>query len=781
MKLTKRLFLLGLCTLVTTACQRSDDTGFAPDSTEAPGIDFLMFPNPQASLGAADYDVVITNNTGSAFNYTLTITQTDGTTQTATNSLNGGANTTVSYEQKQAGGVTISLNSGGVNATVELRNGGTTSSVTSATGANPSIALPRFRIDQTAYTNAYYAAIDPNGDRDTLAKFKANNGFSGNCNPNGAIEFEVKFRDVHDLGYGRHMCVRGDPNTVVNGATVLSTPVAVWVENFQVSAIPGQHYERLNLEALIADDRRWHVGTNAIEYAPANPTAVESASNPRIVKFYTFNPDGTRRTLVNLDGRGAKAMPVPCISCHGGHALPLTASGLFPAIRTSPRGETFARMQPLNVDTLDFSSDYPYRRTDQEASFRNINRLVLCSYPLVGAAGLGGEDDCRAASVNLQWGGTAATMIKSWYGGTGNNGLPNTTASDTFVPTEWQDGQTDSTVFPNVAVPTGATDLYRTVVAPNCRVCHLLRGNQNEHDINFASYGKFADPTVSHTTYPAVGSRANSYNPRIKHHVFDKGNMPLALLKWEQFWESSAPATLASWITGAMSGGSVLQPTRPVAIPGPDRTIVTNVAIKLSAAESVNATSYRWRVTSSNSANTILTNANTIRPTFTATSNGVYTVELIVSNGTTDSAPATLTIGAVASLTDGASLVTVTDPANIRFSHIRTILQDMTVNYFCASCHDNTNPSGPPVYYTTYDRVGDGNAASAANLHQFYLDIRARINFTDIESSRILFRPSGHHHPGALITNFDTSVTPGSSGRGAYDIFLNWILNGAPE
>ena len=85
------------------------------------------------------------------------------------------------------------------------------------------------------------------------------------------------------------------------------------------------------------------------------------------------------------------------------------------------------------------------------------------------------------------------------------------------------------------------------------------------------------------------------------------------------------------------------------------------------------------------------------------------------------------------------------------------------------------------MYYSPYDRVGDGNPASAANDHQFYLDVRARINFTDVESSRLLFRPSGHHHPGDLIANFDTSVTPGNAGRGAYDIFLNWILNGAPE
>ncbi len=794
MRSVRFLLLLGFCGVAIFGCGRGDSDGFT-QSNDAGSVDFLMFPNPQASLGAVDYDIVITNGSGSSFTYTLTIAQTDGTTDTATGTLANAASTTVNYTQKYAGGVTITLNSGGGSATLRLCVHNTTCTgaslnLANTTGANPSITLPRHQIDQAAYTVAYYAAIDPLNDRDTLTKFKTTNGFGSSCSPNGTSEFEVKFRDVRDLGYGRHLCVRGDASTVVNGTTVFSTQVAAWVENFQVTAVPSQHYERLNLEAVIADDRRWHVGTNAIEYGPADPTALVSLANPRIVKFYTFNPDGTRRTLVDLDGRGAKAMPIPCISCHGGHALPLTAAGLFPRIRTAPRGETFARMQPLNVDTLDFSDASPYRRTDQEATFRNINKLVLCTFPLVGAAGAGGEDDCRAASVNSEWGGSAAAMVKSWYGGTGANGLPNATASDTYVPTEWQDAQTDGTVFPNVAVPTGATSLYQSVVAPNCRVCHLLRGNQNEHGINFAGYGKFGDATASHIDPPSVGSTAHSYNHSIKHHVFDKGNMPLALLKWELFWESTAPAALATWITGAISGGSVLLPTRPVAIPGPNRTIVTNVAVKLSAAESVNATSYAWSVTSGNFANTTLTNANTIRPTFTATANGVYTVQLIVSNGTTDSAPATFTIGAVASLTDGASVVTVADPGNIRFSHIKAILQDGTT-YFCAlACHYDSsggvpNASGPPVYYTSYDRNGDGTNDSglpnSLDDHQFYLDIRARINFTDVESSRILFRPSGHHHPGTLIVNFDTSITPGSAGRGAYDIFLNWILNGAPE
>ena len=762
-----------LILMLLAGCTRNDETG-EDTSAIAPGVDFLMFPNPQASLGVGDYSVQFTNTTfpTNPTPYTLTVTYTDGTVETYTGSWTGPIEAkTQAIEVKRAGGATISLNSGGASSTLFLRVTGAATSIASTSGVNPSITLPRFQIDQTAYADAYYAVVDQPGAKTTLADFKSANSFNGtNCQPTNTVtveEYEVKFRDVHDLGYGRHMCVHRNKTT---------GDIAVWVENFQVSAT-SQHYGPLNLEALINDDRRWHVGTNAIEYIPFNPAIpFDATTNPRYVKFYTFNPDGTRRTLVDLDGRGAKAMPVPCISCHGGKGLPLTAAGLFPTIAAFPRADTLAQMQPLNVDTLDFSTKSPWTRAEQEASLKAINKIVLCSYPLPVASALP-EDACRSASVGAaQWQGTTAEMVKAWYGG---DGMLNPTASDTYVPIGWKEPAAGGTA------PAGATNLYQTVVAPNCRVCHALRGNANSpgaSDIDFTEYRKF----IGTATYEgfAVGPAGGGHYNRILHHVFDKGNMPLALLKWEQFWDSTAPMTLATFVPGALSGGNALRPNRPVAIPGPDRTIITGVATKLSAADSVNATSYSWRVTSQSPAGPAptLTNANTIRPTFTANANGVYTLELIVSDGTSNSSPATLTIGAVASLTDGAGFVTIADPAAIRFSHIRTILQENTTTYFCASCHTNTaGNNGPPVFYNDYDRVGDGNPTSAANVHQFYLDMRARLNFTDVEASFLLRRPSGHHHPGGLIPNFDSNITPGSAGRGAYDIFLNWILNGAPE
>jgi mono/diheme cytochrome c family protein len=791
------LLILGGIALLS-GCAREDDAGFSETST--PSNDFLLYPNSHAGVGVGDYRIDIFKNSappsGQAYPipYSVTVTHTNGTTQVLSGTWTTDSQFNIlSFEVTSPGGITLSMNSGGfstfmglylVNATQYLAVVGSPPPTINTTplpmAVNPSISLPRFQIDQAAYANAYYAVVDPTNQKLTLANWKSQNGFSGaNCNPvvsGTAVEYEIRIHDQHDLGYGRHMCARRN---------ILTGDVAVWVENFQVKAIPGQDYGQLNLEAVVNGDYRWHIGTNAIEYS-----ATPSSGGVKFVKFYTFNPDGTRRTLVDLDGKGAKAMPVPCVSCHGGTAWPLQTvwnagtsmtEVAFPRIVGFPRADVRAQMQPLDVGGFGFSPVAGYRQQDQEASLKGINQIVLCTYPLAfGVPANGAEDGCRvAATLGAQWQSGAAEMIKAWYGG---NGMPGN-FSDTYVPTGWTNGQTAPVSGETVPSTPDATNLYRTVVARNCRVCHVLRGNANgtgATDIDFLEFQKFIGG-AGPTPYPGYASR-------IKYHVFERGNMPLALLKYEQFWESGAPMTLAALIAGALdSNGNVLTPTRPVAKPGPDRTIVRGVATKLSAADSVNATSYLWEIVTSPVGSTpSLTNANIARPTFstgaTASDIGTYTIRLTVSDGSASSAPAILTLYAAASLVDGSSVVTVANPAAINFTQVRSILQ--SGSYPCTGCHFGPATDGPPIHYNDYDRVGIGGAATGAetpNRHQLYLDVRARVNFNDVVSSRILQRPSGNHHPGGLLTNFDSSLAPGSAGRGAYDIFLHWILNGATE
>ena len=61
------------------------------------------------------------------------------------------------------------------------------------------------------------------------------------------------------------------------------------------------------------EDTRWRILVNAIEFSPGPDGGVSFA------KFFNFDPaTGRRQLTVDLDGRGEKFMPGPCLTCHGG-------------------------------------------------------------------------------------------------------------------------------------------------------------------------------------------------------------------------------------------------------------------------------------------------------------------------------------------------------------------------------------------------------------------------------------------------------------------------------
>jgi mono/diheme cytochrome c family protein len=250
--------------------------------------------------------------------------------------------------------------------------------------------------------------------------------------------------------------------------------------------------------------------------------------------------------------------------------------------------------------------------------------------------------------------------------------------------------------------------------------------------------------------------------------------MPLAKLVYDKYWStSSIYAPMGNYLVAAGYADGALMPGRPIADPGPDRVIKSNTTT-LSAAMSLFSSTYSWRVTSGAAT---LSNATSAQPVFTATGGpGTYTVELVTSNGTAQSAAKTLNIKVDPTL--------ATDPAALRFSDIKDILQLGAGN--CVNCHVSTkNPATqslvPPVYYDDYDRSGTGNAAT--NLNWFYNDVRSRINFTDIVASPLLRKPAGKHHGGGTValSGFDSAATVGSAGRADYDKVVSWILNGAPQ
>jgi cytochrome c553 len=581
--------------------------------------------------------------------------------------------------------------------------------------------------DTLAYAEAYYRAIDPAGARDTLAKWKAANGFDTGT----GTQVTVVFGDKRDLGYGRRMNVRQNPDGTL----------AFFVENYLVQAGPEYLYSPLNLEAAEIRDTKWLVGINAIEFSPGPGGG---ASFP---KFFNFDGDGVRRLAVDLDGRGDKAMPGPCISCHGGRGDALTppdASGhpKFNLVRNSlsqQRGDVQARLHPFEPDAFDFSTRPGFTRAEQEGAIKAINKLILCSYPLAGTSSAP-EDACRRAASNSEWQAPAAAIIKAAYGG---DGLPSPTFNDQYVPPSW--------------LAAGQSTLYTNVIATSCRTCHAMRGTAAQSDIDFTTFEKF-----------------RGFAERTKAHVFDRGNMPLAKIVYDAFWGSDRPQQLAAFLEGQGhsivrgANGQPQQPGRPIADPGPNRVVAPG-ATRLSAADSLYANGYSWTIVSGGNGAT-LAEAATAQPTFTATAPGTYTLQLVASNGSVQSAPATLTLVVAAGLAPA--------PAAIRFADIKKAMQD---GNRCTQCHSPTGSQPrPPLFYSNEDRNGDGTVGDATDDAWFHAEVRSRVNFTEIGSSPLLRKPSGNHHSGGLIPGFDATKAPGDPARASYDLFLNWILNGAP-
>ncbi len=586
--------------------------------------------------------------------------------------------------------------------------------------------------NSAAYAEAYYRAIDPTNSRDTLAKYKATNGFD----TGSGEQITVVFGDKKDLGYGRRMTVRRNADGTL----------AFFVENYLIKVNGVYGYSTLNLDAAVVRDTQWIVGVNAIEFTPG-PNG--GAAFP---KFYNYKA-GTfeRATFVDLDGRGEKAMPGPCISCHGGRGDALTppdATGKprFNLVQngvSQARGDVQAHLHPFELDSFDFSNSPGFTRAELEGPIKTINKWILCTYPIATPSSAI-EDTCRRPATISEWQSPAADLIKAAYGG---DGLPRATFADTYVPPSW--------------VAAGQSTLYTEVIAPSCRTCHIMRGSGLQSDLDFTSYEKF-----------------KGYADRIKYHIVDRGNMPLAKIVYDAFYSSSRPDVVATFLqdqgfTAKTSAGVALKPGRPIADPGPSR-VVKQGATTLSAAASLYATAYQWSLLSGPAGGATLTNGTSVQATFNATQNGTYVVQLVATNGTTQSTPTQLTVVVDNSL----SLA----PSAIRFANIKTLLQDGTAGCTNAGCHIGGGgiEKSAPVLYTSVDRNGDGSIDATDDLW-FYAEVRSRINFTDIVSSPLLRKPSNNHHSGLLRPGFDATAAPGNSARASYDLFLNWILSGAPQ
>jgi mono/diheme cytochrome c family protein len=578
------------------------------------------------------------------------------------------------------------------------------------------------QINSRAYADAYYEAIDPDGKKATLDGWRQANGF-GSSSGN---QVTVAFGDRHELAWGRRLTARRNADGTM----------AFMVENFEVKVGGSYSYSPLSATAAAVRDTRWHLDTHGIEFSPG-PNGGAS-----FVKFFAFNAaTGKRETVTDMDGRGTRSVPGACLACHGGRGDPLTppdASGKqrFPLLANAvsqARGDLMGRAKMLELDTFDFAATPGYSRAEQEAALKTINQMVLCSYPLAGTS-THPEDACRRKAVASEWQGTAATMLKAAYGGPG---MPSATYSNSYVEPSW--------------VAAGQSALYASTFAQSCRGCHIVRGTGLQNDVDMETFAKF-----------------NTYAPATKALVFDRGTMPLSAILADNLFASSSGTMLADFLqTKAMvvrdSAGALLKPNRPIADTGPERVLLPGANV-LSAAGSVNADAYQWSIVSG-PAGASFSDARAQKPVFTANTPGSYVLQLVASQGSLSSAPVQLKITIDSTLSPA--------PSAIRFADIKAVL---SAPGRCVGCHKAGGDT--PDIYLAFDRNGDG-VIDKKDDDWFYAEVRGRVNFTGVANSPMLTKPSGRRH--SKLAGFDATKAAGHADRKDYDLFLNWMLNGAPQ
>lgn len=640
-------------------------------------------------------------------------------TVTTTVTLSAGGISTYLYVLDQGGSI-IDQTAGSPDATLSFKSSDATLDALFSQKTPQGADITDEENEATA--KAYYAAIDPGNDKDTLTKWKAANGFVDD-DPNTV---EATYINGFDLGFARHMYMRKDDNGNVY-SYVINAP------NFDS-----------------ADSNVNTIATVAMEYSPA-PGAPLSDPD-KYTKFYTFvlNPitgEQDRAITMDFDGRGEKYQPGTCLQCHGGKPAALSG-GVYPNngdLRNAASGSKSPGFLPWDVSTLYFSDDdfdNHTRLTPPSAAqldaFRRFNEMVLLTDP---------SD-------------TVKTLIHGWYGVTDTSAttIPaDATFNGDFIPDGWLPGNTGG---PSDADADKASTLYLQVVGPYCRACHAQRTEKSA--ISFSTYADFMG-------YASEGIGG------IPNRVFDMGVMPLARHTMDEFWRSATAASPASVLASQLGLADTRMPGTPIAlidravVGGSSTTIATgtvdvditggSVTVRPNGDSSYFAKTLQWTLTSKPAGSSaVLVGDTTPDPAFVADVDGDYVVQLVVNNGETDSDPASITVTATTSPPPPPT-VTFTEVNNTIFTNGGSF--SSSSNY-CISCHNSgahtlnftTSPSNNYTQAKNY--VDDSNLPTSAS------------------NSQLLQKPSSGSH--GVRPGFDTSSGGDHSN---YDKVLQWIQQGA--
>lgn len=483
-----------------------------------------------------------------------------------------------------------------------LSNGGTG---LPASGIVPlETILASIRGRESALTaEVYYQTVDPQGTRTTLNDWLLQAGFASDGDGtllqaaiDGTGEFaRAVYVNNYDLGFGRDMYTRSDPNGNLYS----------FVVNYPT------------LEATIREIDP--IVTVVMEYSPLGDPA---GPGEKFTKFFTYVGDGSGNEVrigsMNFDGRGERYTPGNCVACHGGHKppgvdelvqVPGCTSTTSASCYTWPlenrdgdpieNGNLRATFLPWDLESFLFAdtdpaiTDAPVRfdgttvaddlrdefgdfsRASQEQQLQRLNEAVYSTYCDVAI-----EPECKTDA--------ARRLVEHWYDV--EDGVFTTAFDDSGAPEGWRAGDvvdTPTTDDPNLQTvnPPEAEIIYQLVYAQHCRMCHT---NISVDSSRFDTYQKFT-------------GELSSKRQDIARTVFQDGVMPAARLTADRFWtvnqlDSSDNRSPAEVLAEEL-GIEPLGPAPTANISGDTLLIDRGDPVFLSAASSTFANTVNWSIT----------------------------------------------------------------------------------------------------------------------------------------------------------------------------------------
>lgn len=293
---------------------------------------------------------------------------------------------------------------------------------------------------------------------ETLSEFRTRYGFPGN-------EITATYYNDGDLGFGREMHCKTIP---VPPAQV---GLACYVVNY--SGVDGAVAFDVNPTTVLADAvaRQHEFATVAMTYEPTFA--------PNAVKFMVYDANGDLTNRAQLDSTGNNnSIPNNCLSCHGINAE-------YNSVTNSV--STDARFLPFDPFSFKFSTAAGFTFAAQADAIRRLNQLVKITN--------------TNAAIN--------EFIDGMYAPEGVAN-PAATAKNTFVPADWADATDDL----------DGTTLYRGVVKPACRTCHM---SASVASLDFADYADFTGLSAAIRAVTCGNSHVMPHAERVMKHFWQSG------------------------------------------------------------------------------------------------------------------------------------------------------------------------------------------------------------------------------------------------------------------